>query len=55
MDAGAVADLGDGSTKEGARRLDMLRRNLRMHKRSAPAASIPPKAKSPASYLRGKA
>lgn len=55
MDAGAVADLGDGSTKEGARRLDMLRQNLRMHKRSAPAASIPPKAKSPASYLRGKA
>lgn len=55
MDAGAVADLGDGSTKEGARRLDTLRQNLRMHKRSAPAASIPPKAKSPASYLRGKA
>lgn len=55
MDAGAVADLGDGSTKEGARRLDKLRQNLRMHKRAAPAASIPPKAKSPASYLRGKA
>ncbi len=55
MDAGAVADLGDGSTKEGARRLDTLRQNLRMHKRSAPAASIPPKAKSPASYLRSKA
>jgi hypothetical protein len=54
MDAGTVADLGDGSTKEGARRLDILRQNLRMHKRSAPAASIPPKAKSPASYLRGK-
>jgi hypothetical protein len=54
MDAGAVADLGDGSTKEGARRLDHLRQNLRTHKRSAPVSSIPPKAKSPEAYLKGR-
>jgi hypothetical protein len=53
FDADTVAALGDGSTKEGARKLDELRRRLRAHKRSAPASSIPPKAKPVEKYLKG--
>lgn len=48
-----VTALGDGDNRKGAQMLDQLRKRLRMHKRSAPASKIPPKAKSPLDYLRG--
>lgn len=53
FDADIVAALGDGSNKEGAKKLDAMRRAIRKHKRSAPADKIPPKAKSPLAYMRG--
>lgn len=52
FDADIVAALGDGSNKEGAKRLDKMREAIRAHKRSAPNDKIPPKAKSPLAYLR---
>jgi hypothetical protein len=53
MDAETVAMLGDGSTKEGARRLDAMRSNLRTHKGKALAkGKFSPNAKSPLSYLK---
>ena len=54
FDADTVASLGDGSSEEGARRLDAWRKHLREHKRSAPANSIPPKAHAAPHYLGGK-
>lgn len=54
FDAATVADLGDGNPDEGARKLDKMRENVRKHKRAAPANKIPPKAKSPEQYLKGK-
>ena len=54
FDADAVAALGDGNSDEGARRLDQMRENLRSHKRAASVKSIPPKAKQPEQYLKGK-
>jgi hypothetical protein len=53
FDADIVSALGDGSNKEGARKLDEMRERIRKHKRSAPVDSIPPKAKSPLAYLKG--
>lgn len=53
FDADIVAALGDGSNKEGAKKLDAMREAIRKHKRSAPADAIPPKAKSPLAYLKG--
>ena len=53
FDADIVAALGDGSNKEGAKKLDAMRESIRAHKRSAPADKIPPKAKSPLAYLKG--
>lgn len=56
IDAETVALLGDGSTQEGARRLDMMRRNLRKQKGKALArGKISPNAKSPLNYLKGVA
>ena len=52
FDADTVAALGDGSSEEGARRLDAWREHLRQHKRSAPANSIPPKAHDAPYYLK---
>jgi hypothetical protein len=53
MDAETVAMLGDGSTKEGARRLDQMRTSLRAHKGKALAkGKFSPNAKSPLSYLK---
>jgi hypothetical protein len=52
MDADIVAALGDGSSKEGAAKLDKFREAIRKHKRSAPLNKIPPKAKSPLAYLK---
>lgn len=53
FDAEIVSALGDGSNKEGARKLDAMRESIRRHKRSAPLNTIPPKAKSPLAYLKG--
>lgn len=53
MDADTVASLGDGNNAAGAQRLDQMRQAIRSHKRSAPASSIPPKAKNPLAYLKG--
>ena len=56
MDAETVAMLGDGSTSEGARRLDAMRAQLRKHKGKALArGKFSPNAKSPLSYLQGAA
>lgn len=54
MDADSVAALGDGNTNAGAQVLDKMRENLRKHKRSAPSNKIPPKAKSPLEYMKGR-
>ena len=54
FDADTVAALGNGSSKAGALVLDKMRENIRKHKRSAPHDKIPPKAKSPLEYLKGK-
>ena len=49
-----VTALGGGSNKEGAKKLDEMREKIREHKRSASVNKIPPKAKSPLSYMEGK-
>lgn len=53
FDADVVSALGDGSNKEGAKKLDSMREAIRRHKRSAPVNKIPPMAKSPLAYMRG--
>lgn len=53
FDADIVAALGDGSNKEGAKRLDAMREAIRKHKRGGSIKSIPPAAKSPLAYLKG--
>ena len=56
MDAETVAMLGDGSTKEGARRLDSMREELRRHKGKVLAkGKFSPNAKNPLAYLKGAA
>jgi len=52
MDAETVSHLGDGSTDEGARKLDQMREAIRAHKRMGPLSQIAPKAKDPMHYLR---
>lgn len=52
IDADVVAALGDGNTAAGAAELDKMREAVRAHKRAAPTSSIPPKAKSPLSYMK---
>lgn len=54
LDADIVSALGDGNTEAGARKLDQMRMNIRAHKRSAPRGDIPPPAKNPLSYLKGR-
>jgi hypothetical protein len=54
FDADTVAALGNGSSKAGALQLDKMRESIRKHKRSAPHNKIPPKAKSPLEYLKGR-
>jgi hypothetical protein len=51
FDAESVAQLGNGSSKAGAKLLDHFRESLREHKRSAPTDKIPP-ASSPLTYMR---
>lgn len=56
FDAETVALLGDGSTDEGARRLDQMRGEIRRHKgRTLAKGKFSPDAKSPLSYLKGAA
>jgi hypothetical protein len=52
FDADIVAALGDGSNKEGAKKLDAMREAIRKHKRGGSIKSIPPAAKSPLAYLK---
>lgn len=52
--ASLVTALGGGSNKEGAKKLDEMREKIREHKRSASINKIPPKAKSPLTYMEGK-
>ena len=52
LDAELVSALGNGSTKAGVQLLDEFRRQIREHKRGGSLNSIPPKSKSPLSYLR---
>jgi len=52
IDAETVAQIGNGSTKAGAKALDEFRQNIRKHKRSAPLNKIPPKSKPLTSYLK---
>lgn len=54
FDAEVVSALGDGNSKAGAAKLDKMRHNVRKHKRSGGLSSIPPKAKSPEQYMKGK-
>ena len=51
FDAETVSALGNGSTKAGSQLLDEFRRQIRMHKRGGSLDTIPPKSKSPLSYL----
>jgi hypothetical protein len=54
MDADTVSALGDGNNAAGASALEQLRQNVRRHKRAAPADKIPPKAKAPQAYMKGR-
>jgi hypothetical protein len=54
IDAETLALLGDGSTKEGAKRMDEFRANIRRHKgRALSRGRISPNAKSPNKYMGG--
>lgn len=53
IDAETVAQIGNGSTKAGAKALNKFRENIRAHKRGAPIDKIPPKTKALTSYLKG--
>lgn len=53
IDAETVALLGDGSTKAGAQKLDLMRKEIRQHKgRQLAKGQFSPDAKSPLSYLK---
>jgi len=54
MDAEIVSALGDGNNEAGAKKLDNMRVNIRKHKRQGGLSSIPPKAKQPEQYMKGK-
>jgi len=51
LDSELVSALGNGSTKAGTALLDEFRKQIRAHKRKAPLDGIPPKSKSPLTYL----
>jgi len=54
IDAETLALLGDGSPKEGAKRMDKFRANIRKHKGNALSRGrISPDAKSPSKYMGG--
>lgn len=53
IDAETTALLGDGSPREGARRLDIMRAEIRKHKgKNLAAGKISPNAKSPLAYFK---
>lgn len=53
MDAETVALLGDGSTSAGARKLDAMRKQIRMQKgRALARGQFSPNAKSPLNYIK---
>jgi hypothetical protein len=53
FDAETTALIGDGSAREGAKRLDAMRENIRKHKGKALArGKISPDAKSPLQYIK---
>jgi len=52
IDASTVADLGDGNNAAGAKLLDKMVKNVRLHKRGN--SKLPTKAKSLADYILGK-
>jgi hypothetical protein len=54
MDADVVSALGNGSNKAGAAALDQMRANVRKHNRSTDTGKIPPPAKAPQAYLKGR-
>lgn len=51
IDADVVAAIGDGSSDEGHRKLESMKKNIRKHKRGAALSKIPPRARSPLDYL----
>lgn len=51
VDASTVSDLGDGNSRAGGLALDRMVQNVRKHKR-ANTSSLPPKAKTPETYMR---
>lgn len=54
IDAETVAMLGDGSSKEGAKRLEQMRQQIRKHKGKTMAkGKFSPNAKSPLAYMKG--
>lgn len=54
MDAETVSMLGDGSNQDGAKKLDEMRQQIRMHKgKSLAKGKFSPNAKSPLNYLKG--
>jgi hypothetical protein len=54
IDAETLALLGDGSPKEGAKRMDKFRANIRKHKGNALSRGrISPNAKAPSKYMGG--
>jgi hypothetical protein len=54
IDAETVALLGDGSSKEGARRLEEMRKKIRQHKgKTLAKGKFSPNAKSPLAYIKG--
>ena len=56
IDAETVALLGDGSSKEGARRLEQMRKKIRQHKgKTLAKGKFSPNAKSPLAYIKGAA
>jgi len=56
VDAETVAMLGDGSNKEGARRLNKMRENLRSHKgKTLAKGKFSPDAKAPLQYMNRSA
>ena len=54
IDAETVALVGDGSSKEGARRLEQMRKKIRQHKgKTLAKGKFSPNAKSPLAYIKG--
>lgn len=52
IDASTVSDLGDGNNKAGAKKLDIVVKKIRKHKRGG-TLKLPPKAKNITEYFKG--